>query len=496
MAVMGLVLGLAVQGASVGVPVPAAPQSCLAMARAVDAGQAQWPTSIDGKTLKSSSKIESLRKARRDGSLLLIEGGDFSAQSFGGDFRNVCFRDVRLAKTKWSGKSLSGVGFINSDLTNARMRKAVLTHVLLRNTTVVNADMQDAVLSGGQMDGSWEASAAGWNLARANLKGFRFACGKDSSNSCAFDRKNIVLTDADLTNASIYSFPLWEGPADNIIINKTEIGLDQVARMSRVRFAGPIIVREGMHSVEYNPVAFNAMRAALTAPEAKSTNCATVDTPLRKAICEEPTGELARMERENQRLYSTMIPDSSIVSTAQQAFLTDLETCAAQSEEASRSCLKVEFQARREDLIEQLIDSKPLEPGEEALYVREDTPHLRAVIAARSAIKLAPILADSATSYMLLVADDDGVPSGYGFAQDKTGKRCITTLQRGKIRTMSIRAWVTGADFKTIVPKGKAATPPPNTCPIDIDSGPMVRIPIEAKDFDKLLASARNTAGF
>jgi hypothetical protein len=493
MAMMGMVLGLAVQGAVL----PAAPQSCLAMVRAVDAGQAQWPASIDGKTIKSASKIESLRKARRDGSLLLIDGGDFTGQSFGGDFRNVCFRDVRLAKTKWSGKSLAGVGFINSDLTNARMRKAVLTDVLLRNTTVVNADMQDAVLKGGQMDGSWEASAAGWNLARANLQGFRFVCGKDSSNSCAFDRKNIVLTDADLTNASIYSFPLWEGPSDNIIINKTEIGLDQVARMSLVRFAGPIIVREGVHSVEYNPVAFNAMRAALTAPEAKSSNCTTVDTPLRKAICEEPTGELVRMERENQRLYSTMIPDSSIVSPAQQGFLDDLETCAAQAEEAGRSCLKVEFQARREDLIEQLVGSKPLQPGEEALYVREDTPHLRAVISARSAIKLAPILADSAASYLLLVADDDGVPSGYGFSQDKTGKRCITTLQRGKIRTMSIRAWVTGADFTAIPPKGKAAaTPPANSCPADVESGPMVRIPIEAKDFDKLFATARNTAGF
>ncbi len=498
MAILGFVLGLAAQGAALPVQTAALPvvgQSCLTMAKAVESGQMQWPASIDGKTLKSASRIENLRKARKDGSVLLIDGGDFSGQSFG-TLNNVCFRGTRLVKTKWSGKSSSGLGFINSDLTDAKMRKAGLIDILLRNTTLLRADMQDAILTGGQMDGGWDASVASWNLGRANLHRFRFICGKDSTDGCAFDRKGIVLTDADLSEASLYSFPLWEGPVDNVIINKTEIGLDQVGRIGLARFMGPVIVREGPHATQYDPVAFNAMRAALVAPEATSNNCTRVDTPLRKAICEEPTGELMRMERENQRLYSTMIPDNSVISSAQQGFLDDLEACAAQGEEAARPCLKVEFQARREDLIDQLIDAKPLQPGEEALFVREDTPHLRAVISSRSAIRLAPVLADSSTSYLLLVADDDGVVSGYGYTQDKNGKRCITTLQRGKMRTMSVRAWITGADFNAITPKGRAAaSAPATTCAVDVESGPMVRIPIDTKDFDRLMASARKASG-
>jgi uncharacterized protein YjbI with pentapeptide repeats len=494
----GVVFPLLVKAAAVPLAMAAPANSCLAVAQAVDGGDMAWPTAVDGRTLKRAADIAALRKNAKDGRAIVVDGGDFSGQSFSGNgFSNICFKGTKLARTKWTGAKASGIGFINTDLTGARMERAQMDHVLFRSASLTQANARRARFAYGQLDGGWDGSVAGLNLDGANLTGFRFACGSNATDGCGFDRKKINLAGADLSGASLYLFSMWEPALDGVTLNKTEIGLDHIGQFSVTKITGPILVRAGDQTVAFDVSGFDALRAALISVGAAPTNCAGNNTPLRQLICDEPSGELSHMERENMRLYTSVVPDAVVISGAQEDYLADLDACATQPEEAARTCLKVEFDARRAALINQLVATKRVELGARALFVRDDVPHLRMAVAHPDVRKLAPVLAAASSAYLLLRIDEDGNESAIAVGTDPAGKRCTASHIRGAARRsapprgLTTRTWLTGADFTTIAPRTANGLSYENPCPGKMPSGPLVRIPIEPKDFERLVAGIK-----
>lgn|GEM_PF-6315781 len=122
------------------------------------------------------------------GMVTLIRGGDFGGQDMsllGGAFANLCFLGTGLAETGWTGASLPGSAFIDSDLSNASFAGAHLERVVLEGSTLAGTNMAGAILDGGLYRPGEAALTAGWNLAGASLHGFAFDCGEPEDEACA-----------------------------------------------------------------------------------------------------------------------------------------------------------------------------------------------------------------------------------------------------------------------------------------------------------------------
>jgi uncharacterized protein YjbI with pentapeptide repeats len=462
------------------VPVTPPAGSCIAGASAL-------PAAVDGRTLRKPADIAALRKKAKDGSLILVDGGDFSGQKFSGSgFSNICFRSVRLTNTQWKGVKASGIGFINSDLSGADMSKARMDHILFRNTIVASATARQARFAYGQLDGGWDARLTNWQLEGAQLTGFRFKCGTSTADGCGFERKAINLRGADLSGAQLASFTLWEPLVDGVILNETEIGLDHVPLLASA--AGPVIVREGNYSARFSASDYAGLHKALVSANPDNAKCTAIPlSPLRKIICEEPSGRLLRAERENIRLYSTVAPTAA-PSPAQQSYENDLDDCATKEEDVAAACLAEVFEDRRDSLVAQQLASQPMERNGRALFVSDEVPYLRQIMTDPALSRVGPILAGSARAYLLVSTDSSGAVSAVATTTDAYGRQCSARREGRGVRTMTPRIWMTGADFGTIRPRNRsAASVSSQTCQPGLSSGPLVRIPVSNDDFDRLM---------
>jgi uncharacterized protein YjbI with pentapeptide repeats len=491
--------GLAAQPVAVSAaisPAAIAPASCLEALRAIDAGDASRHVAVDGSKIKKSTEISKLRKSTAPVQTLMIDGGNFTGQSFKGNFPNICFRGSNLTGTRWTKASAPGVGFVSANLSDARLDRATLNHVLFRNTLLVGANARESQLSDGQLDGGWDASVERLDLSNASMRGFKFICGETATDGCPFNRRGLKLENADLSGARIHSFGLLGATLKGVVVNKTEIGLDHIGQLTNVIIAGPVIVRSERQSVQLTVGQFDALRSAAYSAAAAPTNCVKQETRLRELICNPARGDLAQMERENLRLYATMVPGAVLTSPAQEAFLENVSACTSLTDDAASECIKVEFEARREVLVEQLIARKPLMRREAALYVSQSAPFLRVAVSHTAVRPIAPILADSSRAYLLVKVDEQGNQDALAVGTDAAGNRCVANHFRSAARAtapkrgMTARIWATGADYLTFAGRMNATLRYERPCPAEFESGPLVRIAVNPADFDKMYAEA------
>lgn len=253
-------------------PAPAAPPApigCAAKAGAVDGSGAALPKPIDGSTLRNSGAIARLSK-RAKGGVILIDGGDFSGQDFRkAGLTSVCFRGTKLAKSNWSGASAPGIGFIDTDLTEAQLTGAVMPGVLLRTATLAGADATGADFHGGQLDGGWKASLAGWKIDGANLTGFSFTCGVTETDGCPFDRQGISAKGADFSGAVFHGFSFWGSALDDAKFEGADMALQDLAQIEGAAAPATLTVRQGRkHYSVTGPVAAAIGRALTTSAPA------------------------------------------------------------------------------------------------------------------------------------------------------------------------------------------------------------------------------------
>jgi uncharacterized protein YjbI with pentapeptide repeats len=220
--------------------------TCIAAAGSVDGKGAILPPAVAGATIKSAKALGKLRRDAREGRPLLIEGGDFRNWDFRKiDLAAICFRGTDLAGSNWSGVSAPGMGFIDVDLTGANLSGASLPSALLRTTTLTNTDASRADLHGGQLDGGWRASLAGWKLDGANLSGFRFRCGVTEADGCPFDRQGISARGTDFSGAVFDGFAFWEAALDGAKVEGAEVRLDNAGVLAAAQSATALTIQAG-----------------------------------------------------------------------------------------------------------------------------------------------------------------------------------------------------------------------------------------------------------
>ena len=470
---------------SMAVPGTAPPiaRSCRVGAGLVDGTGSVLPAAIDGRRFRTFAAISALRKSAPVGQIIVIEGGDLSRQKVGAvDLSGVCFRGTKLVNTVWTQTKGLGIGFIDADLTGARFDQVMFDSVLFRNTTLANVNATGARLVFGQLDGGWKASMANLTLDNALMIGFRFVCGITSTDGCPFDRKRISMRGADLSEAKLSSFAFWDTSFDGAKLNGTEIGLDQVTRFDSAVIGGPIFIRIGRTASAIRPAEFITLRTKAAAATADS--CTQPATPTLRVICASSQGYLVRLQRDIDRLYRGSNPDGAKPTAAQQSYQAALEACMTKDDAATTDCVAKEMNERREVLITEMLREQPLERGGRALYVSNDTPFVNT---GADSAELAPLFVASAPSYMLVRKEKGRLFNIRAATSDSVGNRC-PIFDNSSARTadgLATRVWATGADFK--VPDGDSGS---SQCSANLQSGPLIRIPVSDADFDALWGAA------
>jgi uncharacterized protein YjbI with pentapeptide repeats len=492
-------------------------------------------TVVDGATLASPSDLRSLRKKAKDGQPIIIKGGDFSNKKFGDDdFSNLCFDGTKLNGSRWSKTRANGVAFINADLTGALFDRVSLREVLFRNSILTRMDASGANLSYGQLDGGWDPSMAGLRLENAQLTGFRFQCGTTSADGCSFDRKQINLRGANLTNANLAGFALWDANLVDVILNNTIIPFDQIPQYANANVQGPILVYAGGKQATLTSNAFQAAVAVLGAPAKPDTECNNPATPLSQIFCQTGQSALRAYRDDVDRLYQSTVtkigPDGNAITvvapTKEQArYLSSLSKCALKDEDKAIACISDKMSKRRAALVALVSKNSILEPDVRALFVNVETPFLQTISRDVRLASLTPLLIRSAPTFLLAYRDDDNLLNARGISQAADGKRCVygfppvgeTKSRKKKVTGSTFTAWSSGAEF-AIQPgrkvkqkvkkirKGKkrsvqasanevmvqpVANPTAVGCASSMYSGPLIRVPLSETDFDFLWRETR-----
>jgi uncharacterized protein YjbI with pentapeptide repeats len=514
---------------------PAARPSCLQAFGPLGSAPGAALTVVDASTLEGPSDLRSLRKKAKDGKPIIIKGGNFSGKKFGDDdFSNLCFDGTNLSGTRWSKSRAEGAAFINANLTGAVFDRANLRGVLFRNSILTRMDASGGNLAYGQLDGGWDPSIAGLRLENAQMTGFRFVCGASSADGCPFDRKQISLRGANLSNASLASFALWDANLVDVVLNNTEIALDQIAQYANANVQGPLIVRAGEKKTQLSAAAFQLAVTAFSTPAKPDTECNDPSTALSQIFCQAGQSALRAYRDDVDRLYQSTVtmarPDGTNITVVgpgkeQERYLSALRKCALKAEDKAISCIGERMTQRRAALVAQLTKSNPLEPDVRALFVNVQTPLLQTISQDVRLAGLTPLLIGSAPSFLLAYRDEQDMLNGKGVSQNLEGLQCSYNFaplspRKGSGKTAggkkaagpAFAAWSSGAEF-TVAPrtktKQKKAKKPrkgkrgvttaiaANTiapqpvitgtgCGTSFSSGPLVRVPLSEDDFDLL----------
>ena len=250
--------------------------------------EAALPDRIDGAAIEGREALIALRRARGD-ALITVAGGDFSGADFrGARLHNICFLDTNLSGSNWSGAEAPGVGFVRANLSGANLRGARMADIALREPDLKDADASDADFSGGRFDGGWNGSVENLRLDRADLAGFRFACGTTISDGCPLDG-NMSLRGTDLTRASIHSYGRvsdWTGAR----LDRTHVSFDELTRLRDAVIAGPLLVRGGDAVAALSPAEHRALLPRIRPREDSATpsfDCGRAASPTEMLICGE-----------------------------------------------------------------------------------------------------------------------------------------------------------------------------------------------------------------
>jgi Pentapeptide repeats (8 copies) len=489
---------------------------------------------VDGSTFNSPSDVRSLRKKAKDGLPIIVKGGNFSGKKFGSDdFSNICFEDSDLTNTRWSKTRADGVAFINANLTGATFDRVTLRGGLFRNSILTRMDASGANFSNGQLDGGWDPSMAGLRLENAQMTGFRFLCGTNSNDGCSFDRKQISLRGANLTNAKLGSFALWDANLVDVVLNNTEIALDQIPQYANANVKGPLIIQSAGKQSTLSPAAFQQAVAAFGAPAKPDTECNSPATPLSQIFCQTGQSGLRAHRDDIDRLYQSISrqqrPDgTTIIVTAptkdQERYLSKLSKCALKAEDKAITCISTAMAKRRAALVVTLTKNSPLEPDARALFVNAESPLLQSLSRDERLSSLTPLMIGSSPTFLLVYQDDDNLLNARGVSQSPDGARCVygfasvslVKSRKANAKSSAFLAWSSGAEF-AVKPQGKikrkkikkkrgnkqtatASPTQPETvsaaqgCATSLQSGPLVRVPLPDDIFDLLWTDYRTAS--
>ena len=232
-------------------PVEHPDDSCLTNAPRL--GESEPGFTIDASGLTKVRQLERIRRKTRAGTIF-VSGGNFVGANFRkAKLYNICFFGSDLSQTDWTGLSAQGLGFVNVDLTGAKMQRTHLPSVLFRDVKLGLVDASGARWMRGRLDGGWDGSLRELDLTNADLTDFRFVCGTSADDGCPIERNGMSMKGTNLRRASLHSFYVNDLDLAGARIDQTELSLDHLRLLDQTRLAGPIVLRSLRRAVMLFP---------------------------------------------------------------------------------------------------------------------------------------------------------------------------------------------------------------------------------------------------
>jgi uncharacterized protein YjbI with pentapeptide repeats len=492
-------------------------QSCLA--RLGNPNATDLPTPVDGTTLKKTGDIENLRKKNKGNDLIIIDGGNFAGWKFkGSKLSNICFRGSDLSGSDWSKAATSGIGFIDAKLTNANFERAALPYVLLRTTSLDGANASRANFDYGQFDGSWSASISSLRLDGASMRNFNFLCGVSSADGCAFDRQKVSLRGANLSNANLYNFTLWDGDFSGAKMNGAIVGLDQIGQLKDVVLDDGLLLRGGDTIRNIDRAALSVLRQGMANPKAAATPCQANSPVLSAIICAAGNEQIADAAHDVK--YLTELDETDVTSpTAMSRFDRKLAACVAVNANEPAACIGGVLAARRKELLDNAAEPEWVDIQKRILFVKTDMPLPSDISSNPDWRNIAAIVASSSDA-MMLVRDVDSEGQFAVRAQikdlnlgtcriahDELGFDNNVLTAVGKVKQAGRKGRVSvslpvvqfysdKAEFSNgLFKKNNALRNNITNCGEDLSINQMRAIPISAADFDQLWLTIQPSDG-
>ncbi|MDY7098988.1 MAG: pentapeptide repeat-containing protein [Pseudomonadota bacterium] len=407
-----------------------AEDSCLLNAPRLGAKEPGF--AIDASGLKRVKNLERIRRKTRAGTIF-VSGGSF----VGADFRkaklyNMCFFGTDLSQSNWSGVSAKGLGFVNVDLTGAKMARSHLPSVLFRDAKLGVVDAREARWMQGRMDGGWEGSLSDLDLAGADLTDFRFVCGTSPEDGCPIERTGINLSNANLRRASMHSFFASDMALDGARVDQTELSLDHLNLLSTARLSGPIVLRSPRRAVMLFPGEASELTKKAQAVEAGMDVCATAnatanangsDTGAAAAssnvlagICGVP-GSAMRELLQSVAILETQAQDTAKYQSRRRAWAAGRDACLDFTDpEQQLNCVISAYQSRQASLRKALGKPQWLQDRGYRLFLSREAAFPTDKGAPGLYGRVLPVLLDTAVAAVIVRSDGAGGIQAKGVA--------------------------------------------------------------------------------
>ncbi len=477
-------------------------QSCQAMAGDIRQAEPAAQISIDGTTLKKPSDLIKIRKEYKDGRLIVIKGGDFSGwQLRNAKLKNICFSGSDFSGSDWRKARGTGLGFIKAKLDGAQMQQAKMPDILLRSTSMENTNASQIDFSGGAMDGSWEPSIAKLRIDQANLSRFRFNCGVTQDDGCAFNRQDIFARGANLTGADLGNITLSTFDISAATINGTVVSLDQVEYLRDAKPTGNIILRGGDLEQIITPEGFQRLQSDIYKARAQQQEC----DPDAKRESDPPIGcindENIIILHKEIRALRAIVPIDIAEGRSHDLYSANAVDCLTRAFD-KRDCLLSVMQKRRDELASYSPKPRWTQSDEKRIFIVPATP--LPATSEQGIRELGPIIAGSAYRLILVKPTGNGRfdvradLNGLGYPNCKIQQSKVklaqnvvyTSVDLGSVSSRRLkqvpllRFFEDGAEIHPAArnPQIMAAM----NCDISGDNKPMMVIPINENDFDKI----------
>ncbi|WP_379553669.1 pentapeptide repeat-containing protein [Qipengyuania sp. DGS5-3] len=394
------------------VPIPE--NSCLANAPAL--GSREPGFAIDASGLRKVRDLEKIRRKTRAGTIF-IRGGSFVGQSFRkGRLYDVCFFGTDLSQTDWTGVSGSGLGFINVDLTGAKMARTKLPHVLMRDATLTFVDAREADWRQGQLDGGWSGSVRDLNLTGANLTGFRVVCGNSAETGCPTDREGMSLTGANLRRASFHDFFWPEMDLSGARIDQTELALDHLRSLQGALLAGPIVLRSPRRAIMLFPGEAKLLADAARPQGAAADVCTAPSEPALALVCQVPGSATGTLLRSVAQLEATQSGNRGFASR-RIAWAASRDACMRfAGEEQQLTCVLTAYTSREAELRSAAGNPDWVSDAGYRLFLSSEAAYPTNAGQPGLYGRILPILLDSAVAAVIVKTDGKGYATARGVA--------------------------------------------------------------------------------
>lgn len=414
------------------------------------------PAPADVKTVDGTKITSPAELARAVGDGAIVQGGNFSEW----DFRripltNACFVESNLKGSVWNGAKTPGIGFINTDLSDASLAGLLAPGVLFRDANLTNVMAGQADFSGGKLEGGWfEGSLDGWNLDGANLARFTFSCGITIADGCPLQNSDRAISAraANFAGAKLSSFRRYGlGDIDlaGAVLDRTEISPAQLGSLKGRMILHPLVLVGGDSRIELSAAEAQALAddAAMVASRitGPSFDCARAGTAVEKALCQPDATDLAHADRALCTLYSELRRSRPAIVAEQRQWLKRRDACMA--DPYPSDCLRTAYAERHGALLGMLGERNWLEPGNGALFIDDELPLSDAMRASALFARIAPLLAKASMAYVHIARAADGSYSASGEAVGANAHTC--TLGATGLRLDTSTGWYSVNDPET-----------------------------------------------